>query len=95
MLEHWFEQVLAYSYRDQLSLNPVAWLHGFFLTYIESDFLSYEFLDWPVIKPGAVRLPRDFDDERYLTIHPDVRAAGMNPRRHYLLSGAAEGRAYK
>ena len=33
-----------------------------------------------------------FDAERYLELHPDVVADGMDPLRHYILHGLAEGR---
>jgi hypothetical protein len=36
-----------------------------------------------------------FEDERYLSLHADVRAAEINPRRHFLVYGIAEGRRYK
>lgn len=36
-----------------------------------------------------------FDPERYLTLNPDVRSAGVDPCRHYLLFGLAEGRPVK
>jgi hypothetical protein len=35
---------------------------------------------------------RLFDAEFYLRKYPDVRDSGMNPRLHYVLHGAAEGR---
>ncbi|MGA3240759.1 MAG: hypothetical protein ABSG03_31185 [Bryobacteraceae bacterium] len=38
------------------------------------------------------RVRRLFDAEFYLERYPDVRQARMNPLRHYLLHGAAEGR---
>ena len=41
------------------------------------------------------RMPRDFDDGLYLQLHPDVRAARMDPREHYARFGRFEGRAYK
>ncbi|MEP3112977.1 class I SAM-dependent methyltransferase [Nisaea sp.] len=40
-------------------------------------------------------LPEDFDPEVYLSLHPDVAAAGVDPLQHYLLHGASEGRAYR
>ena len=40
-------------------------------------------------------LPPDFDDAAYLALHPDVVAAGLNPREHYLQYGSREGRAYR
>jgi hypothetical protein len=33
-----------------------------------------------------------FDDQSYLTRHPDVAAAGMNPLDHYIAHGMSEGR---
>jgi hypothetical protein len=33
-----------------------------------------------------------FDAAAYLRRHPDVRAAGQDPLRHYILHGMAEGR---
>jgi hypothetical protein len=45
--------------------------------------------------PEPIRLPTDFDPEAYLALNPDVRAAGAEPRKHYLHHGIVEGRAYK
>lgn len=39
--------------------------------------------------------PPDFDDELYLFLHPDVAAAELEPRKHYLEYGFAERRGYK
>jgi hypothetical protein len=61
MMERWHQQVLRHSLRDQLSLNPSAWFDRFEIGYLDLDFLSYELLEWPVIKDN-VRVPRDFDD---------------------------------
>jgi hypothetical protein len=36
-----------------------------------------------------------FNPERYLELNPDVKAAGVDPYRHYLQHGAAEGRRLK
>jgi hypothetical protein len=43
----------------------------------------------------STRLPEDFDAATYLSLHPDVAAAGMDPAEHYRRHGAAEGRPYK
>lgn len=40
-------------------------------------------------------LPEDFDAARYLALNPDVAQASVDPKRHYLAHGRAEGRAYK
>lgn len=33
-----------------------------------------------------------FDPQRYLELNPDVKAAGVDPYRHYLQYGVSEGR---
>jgi hypothetical protein len=40
-------------------------------------------------------LPSDFDAAMYLSLNPDVRAARIDPERHYLIHGMLEGRPYK
>jgi len=92
VMERWHQQVLLYSVRDQLSLPVVAWLDGFKIDRIDLDFTDNDVLQWPVFK--GRRLPRDFDDERYLQLNPDV-AGRMDPRQHYLLHGVAERRRFK
>ena len=93
-METWFDQVLSYSHRDQLSLPVAAWLNRFKPELVGLDFTNNEILEYPY-PPDALRLPRMFDDELYLRLNPDVRAANMDPRRHYLLHGAAEGRLFQ
>lgn len=90
-MERWYQQIVDYSKRDQLSLNPAMWLEKFNPTYLAQRLSDFELLDWPVIK-DAIRLPRDFEDARYLQLHRDVN---FNTRRHYLNYGIREGRAYK
>jgi SAM-dependent methyltransferase len=40
-------------------------------------------------------LPIEFDAKRYLEIHKDVAAAGVDPVQHYLMHGYMEGRTLK
>jgi hypothetical protein len=40
-------------------------------------------------------LPADFDPKIYLELHSDVKAARVDPVRHYLVYGRKEGRSYK
>ena len=88
-MEQWEEQVLRYSLRDQLSFNFVAWKNNFDFEYAKQNFEN--FFEPGIIK-DKLRVPRDFKDEVYLKLHPDIK---MNPRKHYLHHGAAEGRRYK
>lgn len=46
------------------------------------------------VHPESI-IPPDFDDAVYLFLHPDVAAAKVNPREHYLRYGFSEGRQYK
>ena len=89
--EEWHQQILRHSVRDQLSFNVAAWHHGFTINYF--DNLLTDLVERPALK--GPRLPHDFDETRYLGLHPDVKAAGLDPRLHYRLYGIAEGRAYK
>lgn len=47
--EHWFEQVLTHSRRDQLSCNYVAWKLGLEPTYLEGDLRDNPLVRWPAI----------------------------------------------
>jgi hypothetical protein len=91
VMEAWQQQILLHSKRDQLSFNPVAWFHGLEIGYIDLKFEDHQLFDWPVVRRG-IRVPRDFNDARYLALNPDVTA---DPRRHFLTHGALEGRRYK
>ena len=94
VMETWFQQVLTHSWRDQLSFNVAAWLHRFEPDIIDLDISDNDILEWPYPR-NLVRIPHDFCDERYLMLNPDVKAARVNPRRHYLMHGFSEGRQYK
>jgi hypothetical protein len=59
------------------------------------------FPKWWVLMPQDARRKREharyrragvFDADKYLELYPDVSAHGMDPVRHYLLHGIAEGR---
>ena len=49
----------------------------------------FQRLPFPALR---IRRARLFDPAFYLERYPDVRLAGIDPLRHYLLHGAAEGR---
>jgi hypothetical protein len=91
VMEQWYQQILCYSKRDQLSLNPVMWFAGFKPGYLGLHFHECGLLEWPVVA-GGIRVPRDFDDGRYLELNPNVTT---DARQHYLQAGAAEGRRYR
>lgn len=80
--------------RGDVSENANQWLRD--LRRLEESFPA-----WWAIMPRAWRqrrahrryyLARLFDAEAYRTLYPDVAAAAMDPVRHYILHGMAEGR---
>lgn len=89
----WNKHTYDYSKRDQLSWNYCAWKLNFSFTTSE-HLKDNSLFDWPALT-RQIRVPRHFDDELYLSLNPDVRNSGMNPRRHYLHHGASEGRRYR
>lgn len=93
-MDVWCQQILVHSKRDQLSLLPSCWSQEFSVEYLPLEFERFELLDWPVVIDG-IRLPRDFDDDRYAQLNPDVRRANVNCRKHYLQAGFKEQRRYK
>ena len=46
--DHWFEQVLRYSRRDQLSFNYVIWKLGIKAYYMKGDINQNCYVKWPV-----------------------------------------------
>lgn len=87
--ETWFEHVLRFSKRDQLSFPFVSMQYGLNYKALDLDLLSNWLFSWPV-RHG--RIPYNFDPEIYLWLHPDVARAGVDPTAHYLMHGRKEGR---
>jgi hypothetical protein len=92
-MEQWFEEVRQYSHRDQLSFNVIARRNRFAVDHFPGMLTANELMQWPVVK--GFRLPRTFCEDRYLKLNPDIAGSGMNPRKHYILYGAHEGRPYE
>lgn len=46
------------------------------------------------VDTGESRLPDGFDPDAYLQLNPDVAAAGLDPKMHYLRHGRRERRLY-
>jgi hypothetical protein len=82
------------SSRAQGSVAHTEWLR-------EMTLVTETMPKWWVLMPTVWRRKREhrvysqaglFDAEQYLENYPDVSAAGMDPIRHYILHGMAEGR---
>lgn len=44
---------------------------------------------------NSMKLPLDFNESDYFELNPDVRSAGVDPKKHYLKYGIKENRQYK
>lgn len=92
--EMWWEQILLFSKRDQLSLDLCAEEAGCPVNYFPGDKTSNDLFLWPVIA-GGVRVQGSFDAELYAWQHRTDPAARENPRRHFLAhAGSADGERY-
>ena len=92
VLEALHEEIRRYSKRDQLAFDVLRRRYRLKVTALPGTVYDNALMTWPEIRNGA-RVPRNFDDARYLKLHPDVAAAKINPRQHYLHHGFAEGRS--
>ncbi len=91
--ELWYEQVLRFSWRDQLSFNFVAKMLNFKYSELNGKLIENEYMKWPGF-PLQLRIPANFNDEEYMSLNPEVKDSGLSPRRHYLLIGAKKGLFY-
>ena len=89
--ENWFDQVLRFSKRDQLSFNYIAWKLGFEYAVLPGELTDNDWIDWP---SGESRVTADFRDDVYTWLNPDAATSGLSPRRHYLEQGQARGARY-
>jgi hypothetical protein len=71
-MSEWHDQVLRYSKRDQLSFDVVRHFFDLKVDPFAGSLVQNEFFKWPVFL-GEGRLPRDFEENEYLRLNPDVR----------------------
>ena len=92
-MREWDLQTHRFSFRDQLSLPVIAARMNLPIAHFPGALTDNPLIDWQAAAL-PFRMPRQFDDLRYLALNPDVAAAGMDPRTHYAQFGRFEGRAY-
>lgn len=92
--EIWFEHVLRFSKRDQLSFNFVARQLDFDYSIFEGELTDNPFMVWPGY-PSQINVPADFDEQVYRWLNPEVRKSGLSARQHYVTVGAAQGLIYR
>jgi hypothetical protein len=93
--EIWFEHVLRFSKRDQLSFNFIAEKLKFEYGIFDGNQITdNQIILWPGY-PDQARLPQGFDEDVYMWLNPEVQKSGMSPRQHYMTVGASKGLVYK
>jgi hypothetical protein len=90
--DDWWEHVMRYGVRDQLSFNFVAWKHGYQHLKLDINLCDNQYFSWPIF---ANRIPRDFNEQDYLWLNPDLNQKINDPFDHYMQHGVQEGRRYK
>lgn len=93
-MSEWHDHFLRYSKRDQLSFDVIRSFFDLKVDTFDGSLANNGLFKWPVFI-GHGRLPRNFDDDEYLRLNPDVREQEIHPRKHYLEHGMAEGRPYR
>lgn len=90
----WWESILAYSKRDQLSLDMARQRAGIEIDYFPGITRDNEFLHWQgSLSPE--RLRASFDARRYAWQHRDEPQAVADPRRHALAHGRGGNPEYQ
>lgn len=90
----WWEQVLLFSKRDQLSLDMCAAAAGCPVDHFPGDKRDNDLFFWPAL-PSGRRVQGSFDAELYAWLHRDDPGAVASPRAHYLASGESSDERYQ
>jgi hypothetical protein len=89
--EEWYEHVLRFSKRDQLSFDFVAWRRAFPHGFFQGGLRDNPYILWPV-RPRSQRVTADFDPDVYAWLNPEVENSGLSPQDHFLRKRAASSK---
>lgn len=84
--ELWWEQILLFSKRDQISLDLCAQIAGCPVERFDGDKTNNDLFVWPVL-PNGRRVQGSFDAERYAWEKRSDPEALRQPRTHFLAHG--------
>ena len=90
----WWETFLAFSKRDQLSLNFALRQWGVSVQPLAGDPDDNDFVHWES-NPLQHRVSAAFDATRYAWLHRDDPAARRDPRGHFLAHGSGHDFPYR
>lgn len=81
--EEWYEHVLRFSRRDQISFNFVAWRQKYNYGRIAGDIHDNPHVAWPR-RPRSERLTADFDPKVYAWLNPLLQQSQLSPEDHFM-----------
>ena len=84
--EFWWEQILLFSARDQISLDQCARAAGCPIHHFPGDKTNSDLIAWPALAASR-RVEATFDAERYAWEKRHDPIARVRPKVHYLLAG--------
>lgn len=90
--EIWFQHVLRFSRRDQLSFPFLAKTLKLDYHLLDLNLQDNEYWTWPGF--STKRLPRDFNEDVYDWLNPQVSASGQPAAKYYMNEGAAKSLPY-
>jgi asparagine synthase (glutamine-hydrolysing) len=91
--EIWWEEILNFSKRDQLSFDFSAIQTGCAVDYFEGTTQDNDMIIWPA-RSIVRRVLANFDSTRYSWTHRHDPEARSNPRGHFLNHGKGNDAAY-
>lgn len=90
----WWESILAFSKRDQLSIDFALRCGGVQIEPFEGDTVDNGFINWRgSLSPRRVKA--NFDAKRYSWVHRDDPEAVADPRKHFLKQAGALGEGFE
>ena len=87
--QYWWEQILLFSLRDQISLDLCAREAGCRIQHFPGTKTDNDLCIWPIL-PNGRRLTAAFDADRYAWEHRGDAAAVAQPRAHFLAGDTDE-----
>lgn len=87
--ELWWEQILLFSKRDQISLDLCAREAKCPIEYFDGDKTRNDLFIWPIL-PSGRRVQSSFDAERYAWENRHDPIAYAHPNLHFLVYGDSE-----
>ena len=79
----WWQQILQFSKRDQVSLDLCAQISNCKIEYLEGDKTQNDLFLWPVVTSGK-RVLASFDSDKYKWINSADPGATANPKKDFL-----------